>query len=117
MVVDVVSPRTRGDKSLVSKDGANTQLRPQGVWKSLPLQDTVGLLKETSLGNAKQAVKACGAWHIIVVTARLFKVHIYGPRNLTPLIGSDSWRIITINMVVGQPYVYRKMLKETIYIA
>ena len=113
----MVSPRTRGDKSLVSKDGANTQLGPQGVWKSLPLQDTVGLLRETSLGNAKQAVKFCGAWHIMVVTARLFKVHTYGPRNLTHLIGSDSWRIITMNVVVGQPYVHRKVLKETIYMA
>ena len=114
--MDVVSPKTRGDKSLINKDGANTQLGPQGVWKSPPLQDTVGLLRETSLDNAKQAVKACGARYIIIVTARLFKVHIYGPRNLTPLIGSDSWRIITVNVVVGQPYVYRKMFKKTIYI-
>ena len=57
--MDVVSPRTRGDKSLVSKSGDNYTARATGCTETSSSCKTWSVYtRETSIDNAKRALLA-----------------------------------------------------------
>ena len=95
------------------------QLRGQGYgtqrkrWYSCK---TWSACRERSLQvtRNKLSTGTCGAWCTMVATAQGSSTHTYGPRDLTPSMGSDPWWI-TLSRESGTAVVRRGLERHCLY--